>query len=178
VVARTAEQEFALMVHTEIGKTLVVNDLIFNLPVLKGASGPMMKLFGVGPGKPNWLLGADGRAPSCSGEPARSGGSTCTHAMSTLARDSLGGHRGERAEAAPQGASLHRREARRLGFGGREAHGLEEIRKVPGYHDEPLKGKHAGQHSIRLSRAYRASYMISHGALKFVSVEEVHKHDY
>ncbi len=59
-----------------------------------------------------------------------------------------------------------------------ESYGLEEIRKVPGYHDEPLKGKRAGQRSIRLSRAYRAIYIISHGALEFVSVEEVHKHDY
>jgi proteic killer suppression protein len=59
-----------------------------------------------------------------------------------------------------------------------EAYGLEEIRKVPGYHDEPLKGKRAGQRSIRLSRAYRAIYVVSQGTLEFVSVEEVHKHDY
>ena len=30
--------------------------------------------------------------------------------------------------------------------------GLDEVRKVPGYHDEPLKGRRAGQRSIRLSR--------------------------
>jgi proteic killer suppression protein len=59
-----------------------------------------------------------------------------------------------------------------------EAYGLDEIRKVPGYHDESLKGKRAGQRSIRLSRAYRAIYIISDRALEFVSVEEVHKHDY
>jgi hypothetical protein len=53
VVAGTAGQEFALMVQTETGKTLVVNDLIFNLPALKGASGLMMKLLGFGPGKPH-----------------------------------------------------------------------------------------------------------------------------
>jgi len=53
VVAGTAGQEFSLMVQTETGKTLVVNDLIFNLPVLKGASGMMMKLLGFGPGKPH-----------------------------------------------------------------------------------------------------------------------------
>ena len=35
-------------------------------------------------------------------------------------------------------------------------HGLKEIRKIPGYHDEPLKGKRVGQRSIRLSRSYRA----------------------
>jgi len=59
-----------------------------------------------------------------------------------------------------------------------EHDGLEETRKVPGYHDEPLKGDRAGQRSIRLSRAYRAIYEIKDGTAKFVSVEEVSKHDY
>jgi toxin HigB-1 len=59
-----------------------------------------------------------------------------------------------------------------------ETYGLEEVRKVPGYHDEPLKGKRAGQRSIRLSRAYRAIYVIVQGSIEFVSVEEVHKHEY
>jgi proteic killer suppression protein len=56
--------------------------------------------------------------------------------------------------------------------------GLEEVRKVPGYHDEPLKGRRAGQRSIRLSRAYRAIYEIRADDVTFVSVEEVNKHDY
>lgn len=57
--------------------------------------------------------------------------------------------------------------------------GLEEVRKVPGYHDEPLKGMRAGQRSIRLSKAYRAIYEVSQaGEVSFVSIEEVHKHDY
>src|SRR5260363_230128 len=34
--------------------------------------------------------------------------------------------------------------------------GLMAARKIPGYHDEPLKGKRQSQRSIRLSRAYRA----------------------
>ncbi len=38
--------------------------------------------------------------------------------------------------------------------------GLSEVRKVPGYHDEPLKGQRKGQRSIRLSRSYRAIYVI------------------
>jgi len=97
--------------------------------------------------------------------------------MSTLQRDSLGGHRGERAEAAPQRASYVAEKLADWALAV-EAYGLEEIRKVPGYHDEPLKGKRAGQRSIRLSRAYRAICIIAHGALEFVSVEEVHKHDY
>ena len=59
-----------------------------------------------------------------------------------------------------------------------EAEGLESIRKVPGFHDEPMKGPRAGQRSIRLSRAYRAIYEIRAGEVEFVSVEEVNKHDY
>lgn len=57
--------------------------------------------------------------------------------------------------------------------------GVEEVRKIPGYHDEPLKGKRRGQRSIRLSRAYRAIYEIRHdGGARFVSIEEVTKHGY
>ena len=53
------------------------------------------------------------------------------------------------------------------------------MRKLPGYHDEPLKGERAGQRSIRLSRAYRAIYIVaSTGAVEFISVEEVTKHVY
>lgn len=56
--------------------------------------------------------------------------------------------------------------------------GLEEVRKVPGYHDEPLAGDRAGQRSIRLNQAYRAFYVVVNGAAKFVSVQEVNKHEY
>ena len=59
-----------------------------------------------------------------------------------------------------------------------EHDGLEEIRKVPGYHEEPLKGDRTGQRSIRLSRAYRAIYEIKQDTARFVSVEEVSRHDY
>lgn len=60
-----------------------------------------------------------------------------------------------------------------------ESDGLEEVRKVPGFHDEPLQGKRRGQRSIRLSRAYRAIYEVQKdGKVEFVSVEEVSKHDY
>jgi toxin HigB-1 len=59
-----------------------------------------------------------------------------------------------------------------------EHDGLEEVRKVPGYHDEPLKGRRAGQRSIRLSRVYRAIYEIKGDTSKFASVEEVSRHDY
>lgn len=59
-----------------------------------------------------------------------------------------------------------------------EHDGLEEVRKVPGYHDEPLKGRRAGQRSIRLSRAYRAFHEIRQDTALFVSVEDVSKHLY
>jgi len=60
-----------------------------------------------------------------------------------------------------------------------EVRGLEEVRKIPGHHDEPLHGDRQGQRSIRLSRAYRAIYVVKDdGEIEFVSVEEVSKHDY
>ena len=33
--------------------------------------------------------------------------------------------------------------------------GLSEVRKIPGFHDEPLQGERKGQRSIRLSKSYR-----------------------
>ena len=58
-------------------------------------------------------------------------------------------------------------------------HGLKEIRKIPGYHDELLKGKRVGQRSIRLSRSYRAIYRIEEdGTVKFIEIAEVNKHEY
>ena len=59
-----------------------------------------------------------------------------------------------------------------------EDRGLEEVRKIPGYHDEPLRGKRSGQRSIRLSRTYRAIYRIKEETIEFVLVEEVSKHEY
>ena len=57
--------------------------------------------------------------------------------------------------------------------------GLEEIRKIPGYHDEPLKWDRKGQRSIRLSRLWRAIYVVARdGTVEFVSVEEVTPHKY
>lgn len=56
--------------------------------------------------------------------------------------------------------------------------GLEEMRKRPGFHDEPLKGDRKGQRSIRLSRSYRAIYRIVREQVVFVLVEEVNKHEY
>ncbi len=59
-----------------------------------------------------------------------------------------------------------------------EANGLEVVRKVPGYHEEALQGDRFGQRSIRLNVAWRAIYEVRSGEVRFVSVEEVSKHDY
>src|SRR5438045_454614 len=40
-------------------------------------------------------------------------------------------------------------------------HGLLNVRKIPGFHDEPIAvGPHAGERSVRLNRAWRAFYVI------------------
>ena len=59
-----------------------------------------------------------------------------------------------------------------------EDRGLEEVRKIPGYHDEPLKGALRGLRSIRLSKGYRAYYRIVKDAAEFVRVERIDKHVY
>lgn len=60
-----------------------------------------------------------------------------------------------------------------------EHDGLNEVRKISGYHDEPLKGKRLGQRSIRLSKAYRAIYIIDQdNKIMLIKILEVHKHDY
>lgn len=59
-----------------------------------------------------------------------------------------------------------------------EQRGLEEVRRIPGYHDEPLKGQMKGLRSIRLSKGYRAYYQIVSEKVKFVSVERIDKHEY
>jgi len=60
-----------------------------------------------------------------------------------------------------------------------EHDGLRETRKIPSYHDEPLKGKRSGQRSIRLSKSYRAIYeMNNDNKILFVEIIEVNKHEY
>ena len=57
--------------------------------------------------------------------------------------------------------------------------GINEVRKIPGYHDEPLKGKRKGQRSIRLSKAYRAFYTeYKLEGINTISIEEINKHEY
>lgn len=59
-----------------------------------------------------------------------------------------------------------------------EGRGLEEVRKIPGYHDEPLRGELKGIRSIRLSKAYRAYYRIVDGTIRFIRLERIDKHEY
>ena len=56
--------------------------------------------------------------------------------------------------------------------------GLERVRQIPGYHDEPLKGSRMGQRSIRLNRSYRAIYEVFYDEAIIIRIEEVTKHDY
>lgn len=58
-----------------------------------------------------------------------------------------------------------------------ERFGIREIRKLSGYHDEPLKGDRRGQRSIRLNRSYRAMYEETKEGIE-VTVIEVNKHEY
>lgn len=58
-----------------------------------------------------------------------------------------------------------------------ESLGLAEVRKIPGYHDEPLSGDRAGQRSIRLSIGWRGFYVIDGDEVQVVVIE-VNKHDY
>ena len=66
-----------------------------------------------------------------------------------------------------------------------EKDGLEEVRKTPGYHDEPLKGERAGQRSIRLGKSCRMIYTVRLDEtakrtqiVECVVIEEVTKHGY
>ena len=57
--------------------------------------------------------------------------------------------------------------------------GLNEVKKIPGYHDEPLYGQRLGQRSIRLNKAYRAIYRIEKDKrIRFIEIVEVNKHEY
>ena len=59
-----------------------------------------------------------------------------------------------------------------------EERGLNEVKKIPGYHDEPLKGDRQGQRSIRLNKQWRAIYRVINKKIEFVFIEEVTPHDY
>lgn len=57
--------------------------------------------------------------------------------------------------------------------------GINKIRVIPGFHDEPLKGDRKGQRSIRLNKAYRAIYIENEKKeIVVISIVEVNKHEY
>ncbi|MEQ1722270.1 MAG: hypothetical protein ABL930_03785 [Pseudobdellovibrio sp.] len=58
-----------------------------------------------------------------------------------------------------------------------EIHGLRNVRKTSGYHDEPLKGNRSGQRSVRLNKSYRAIYVESIEEIEIIIIE-VNKHEY
>ena len=60
-----------------------------------------------------------------------------------------------------------------------ETIGLEDTRKIKGYHDEPLTGSKKGRRSIRLNRSWRAEYRGEKDKEgKFGLILEVHHHEY
>lgn len=60
-----------------------------------------------------------------------------------------------------------------------ETTGLLETRKIPGFHDEPLKGEWKGYRSVRLSRQWRVIYKhTTEGSIHIAKVEEISAHDY
>ena len=59
-----------------------------------------------------------------------------------------------------------------------EQGGIDEARRIPGYHDELLRGELKGKRSIRLSRQWRAIYSIKSKIVEFVLVEKVTPHEY
>lgn len=62
---------------------------------------------------------------------------------------------------------------------GVEEVGIERMRLIPGFHDEPLQGKRWGQRSIRLNKSYRAIYTENRQSnYVLIRIEEVNKHDY
>lgn len=62
---------------------------------------------------------------------------------------------------------------------GVESEGIIEMRKIPGFHDEPLKGDRKGTRSIRLNRSYRAIYSEHEmGNFVLIRIEEVNNHEY
>jgi proteic killer suppression protein len=53
--------------------------------------------------------------------------------------------------------------------------GLENVRKIPGYHDEPCVGQMKGFRSIRLGKGWRAYYYMNE---RTIMVQRVDKHEY
>jgi Txe/YoeB family toxin of Txe-Axe toxin-antitoxin module len=56
-------------------------------------------------------------------------------------------------------------------------HGPEKLKGFPGFHDEKLKGRRAGERSSRLSLQYRVIYTVERKTVT-VFVLEITPHDY
>ncbi|VAX33579.1 hypothetical protein MNBD_NITROSPIRAE01-554 [hydrothermal vent metagenome] len=56
-------------------------------------------------------------------------------------------------------------------------HGPEKLKKFPGFHDEKLMGKHAGEDSSRLSLQHRVIYSVERRIVT-VFVLEITPHKY
>ena len=60
-----------------------------------------------------------------------------------------------------------------------ETTGLTEARKIPGFHDEPLKGRWRGYRSVRLGRKWRIIYKYNkNNGENIVKLREVTVHEY
>lgn len=56
-------------------------------------------------------------------------------------------------------------------------HGPEKLKEFPGFHDEALKGKRAGERSSRLNLQYRVIYSVERNIVT-VFVLEITPHQY
>lgn len=57
--------------------------------------------------------------------------------------------------------------------------GIREVRKIIGYHDEPVKASEVGRRSVRLNQAWRLFYIETEtGECYVIAVEEINKHEY
>lgn len=52
-----------------------------------------------------------------------------------------------------------------------ELEGIISVRRVSGFHDEPLKGSRRGQRSVRLSKQWRLIYLENKGNLEIIVIE-------
>ncbi|WP_192483634.1 MULTISPECIES: hypothetical protein [Cysteiniphilum] len=57
--------------------------------------------------------------------------------------------------------------------------GIANVRKIKGYHDEPLFGTRKNQRSVRLNGGYRAFYVeTSKNTIEIAEVFDINKHKY
>ena len=60
-----------------------------------------------------------------------------------------------------------------------ETTGLMETRKIPGFHDKPLKGKWKGHRSVRLGHKWRVIYEHNkNDTTNIIKLKEITPHEY